>query len=334
MLPHISNSQPHLPGEDPQLNSVLHKQPLSGEQRVVLEKLMMQLGSLTKRQYIEILAEIKLGIGIKNDAPLLSRHFAAAEKLIIHKLQVAGQNRGNFQLLSQLTGLMEQGRNRAIIRDFIRAEYGYTALSQLSENQIKTVLTLLQQESRPITSDDNRVMSQLYLTKSEINLLRQSVTALVNITEDTEEKIWQSLLKFSGSQRAELISSGMFDHLSAWLHTRSILAGKELLTLHILQSVLKQTLKTNEFTILKDYVLDTYKIQAQTVLTAVQVQEIINYIFRRRINNDVYSIEPHNIQPIYNPVIPEVQVFNMTISLPKLILITLVIVALIFLFVF
>lgn len=334
MLPHISNSQPHLPGEDPQLNSVLHKQPLSGEQRIVLEKLMMQLELLTKKQHIDILSEIKQGIGIKNEAPLLSRHFSAAEQLIIHKLQVSGPNRSNFQLLSQLTGLMEQGRNSVILRDFIRAEYGYTALSQLSEDQIKTVLTLLQQEPRPATSDDNRIIGQLYLTKSEINLLRQSVTILANLTEDNEEKIWQSLLKFSGSPRAELISSGMFNHLSAWLHTRSILAGQESLTLQILQSVLKQTLKINEFTILKDYALDTYKIQTQTILTAVQVQEIINYIFRRRIDNDVYSVEPQSIQPIYNPVIPVVRLFNMTISLPKLILITLAIVALIFLFVF
>lgn len=83
--------------------------------------------------------------GDKNDAPLLSRHFPAAEQNLTQRLGVAQQNHANRQVLSQLTELLGVGNNRQAVSDFIRQQYGQTALSQLTPDQLKNVLTLLQQ---------------------------------------------------------------------------------------------------------------------------------------------------------------------------------------------
>ncbi|EBX3952470.1 flagella biosynthesis regulator Flk, partial [Salmonella enterica subsp. enterica serovar Offa] len=162
----------------------------------------------------------------------------------------------------------------------------------------------------------------------------QLVSALADITKNPEEQIWQSLLKISGSKSAALIPSGVYPHLVALLQARTIMAGRSNMTLDTMQSALKQILKPEELIILKEYAQDSYKIQVQTPLTAVQVQELINYIFRRRIENNGYSPEPQNIQPIYNPVVPVVESSETPQSLSKIILITLLITSVILLFIF
>ncbi|MCU6377982.1 flagella biosynthesis regulator Flk [Morganella morganii] len=335
MLPNISNSQLPLSGEEP-LNVVSDKQPLSGEQRAVLERLITQLASLTKLRQADLWSQIKQEAGIRNNAPLLSRHFAEVEKNIIQRLGVSGCDRTYSLQLIQLTELMGQGKNSSVVRDFIRAQYGYTALSQLSREQIKDVLMLLQQtsDSSSLIKGSAVINSGPYIQKAGHHFLSQLVSALADITKNPEEQIWQSLLKISGSKSAALIPSGVYPHLVALLQARTMMAGRSNITLDTMQSALKQILKPEELIILKEYAQDSYKIQVQTPLTAVQVQELINYIFRRRIENNGYSPEPQNIQPIYNPVVPVAESSETPQSLSKIILITLLITSVILLFIF
>lgn len=77
---------------------------------------------------------------MKSDTPLLSRHFPAAEVNLNQRLLRAQQTHVTRQLLSQLSGLLSQGNNRRAVSDFIRQQYGQTALNQLTPEQLKMSL--------------------------------------------------------------------------------------------------------------------------------------------------------------------------------------------------
>ena len=59
--PDINQNQPAGPGE----------QPLSTQQRTVLERLITRLTALTKQQSAEVWAAVKHDLGMKSDTPLL-----------------------------------------------------------------------------------------------------------------------------------------------------------------------------------------------------------------------------------------------------------------------
>ncbi|EBQ9286979.1 flagella biosynthesis regulator Flk, partial [Salmonella enterica subsp. enterica serovar Weltevreden] len=99
----ISGAPAQPPGEGRNPLSAASEQPLSMQQRTVLERLITRLISLTQQQSAEVWAGMKHDLGIKNDAPLLSRHFPAAEQNLTQRLGVAQQNHANRQVLSQLT---------------------------------------------------------------------------------------------------------------------------------------------------------------------------------------------------------------------------------------
>ena len=74
----ISGTPPRPPGEGPVTPNVAGEQPLSTQQRTVLERLITRLIALTSQQNAEVWAGVKHDLGVRNDAPLQSRHFPAA----------------------------------------------------------------------------------------------------------------------------------------------------------------------------------------------------------------------------------------------------------------
>lgn len=113
------------------------------------------------------------------------------------RLEVAQQNHANRQVLSQLTELLSQGNNRQAVSDFIRQQYGQTALSQLTPEQLKNVLTLLQQ-GQLIPQPQQRPATDRPLLPAEHNTLNQLVTKLAAATGESGKMIWQSMLELSG----------------------------------------------------------------------------------------------------------------------------------------
>lgn len=140
---------------------------------------------------------MKHDLGVKSDTPLQSRHFPAAEQNLNQRLEVAQQNHANRQVLSQLTELLSQGNNRQAVSDFIRQQYGQTALSQLTPEQLKNVLTLLQQ-GQLIPQPQQRPATDRPLLPAEHNTLNQLVTKLAAATGESGKMIWQSMLELSG----------------------------------------------------------------------------------------------------------------------------------------
>lgn len=78
----ISGAPAQPPGEGRNPLSAASEQPLSMQQRTVLERLITRLISLTQQQSAEVWAGMKHDLGIKNDAPLLSRHFPPLNRIL------------------------------------------------------------------------------------------------------------------------------------------------------------------------------------------------------------------------------------------------------------
>lgn len=174
----ISGTPPRPPGEGPVTPNVAGEQPLSTQQRTVLERLITRLIALTSQQNAEVWAGVKHDLGVRNDAPLQSRHFPAAEQNLNQRIDTAQQNHSTRQIVSQLTELLGQGNNRQAVSDFIRQQFGQTALSQLTPEQLKTVLTLLQTNQLSIPQPQQRPATERPLLPAEHNTLKQMVTKL------------------------------------------------------------------------------------------------------------------------------------------------------------
>lgn len=330
MMQPISGTPARPPDEGQSAVSTAGEQPLSTQQRTVLERLITRLISLTQQQSAEVWAGMKHDLGVKSDTPLLSRHFPAAEQNLNQRLGVAQQNHANRQVLSQLTDLLSQGNNRQAVSDFIRQQYGQTALSQLKPEQLKNVLMLLQQGQLSIPQPLQRPATDRPLLPAEHNTLNHLVTKLTAATGESSKLIWQSMLELSGVKSGELIPAKHFTHLVTWLQARQTLSLQHAPTLQSLQVALKQPLEPDELAGLKDYAQQTYQIQAQTVLTTAQVQDLLNQIFLRRVERDRELTEPRHIQPIYSPFAPVIDTLRAFTARPGLLFIALLVALVIF----
>lgn len=330
MMQPISGTPARPPGEGQTAPSVAGEQPLSTQQRTVLERLITRLISLTQQQSAEVWAGMKHDLGVKSDTPLLSRHFPAAEQNLTQRLSVAQQNHANRQVLSQLTELLSQGNNRQAVSDFIRQQYGQTALSQLTPEQLKNVLTLLQQGQLSIPQPQQRPATDRPLLPAEHNTLNQLVTKLAAATGESGKLIWQSMLELSGVKSGELIPAKQFTHLVTWLQARQTLSNQSAPTLQTLQAALKLPLEPNEFTALRDYAQQTYQALPHTILTTAQVQDLLNQVFLRRVARERELTEPHHIQPIYSPFAPLIETIKSVTARPGLIFIALAVAFILF----
>lgn len=298
--PDINQNQPAGPGE----------QPLSTQQRTVLERLITRLTALTKQQSAEVWAAVKHDLGMKSDTPLLSRHFPAAEVNLNQRLLHAQQTHVTRQLLSQLSGLLSQGNNRQAVSDFIRQQYGQTALNQLTPEQLKNVLTLLQQGKLAIPQPQQRTPTARPLLPAEHNTLKQLVTKLAAATGEPSKQIWQSMLELSGVKNGELIPAKQFTHLVTWLQARQTLSLQSAPTLETLQMALKQPLERAELTELQHYAQQTWNVLPQMALTSSQVLDLLNHVFLKRAERESGFIDPRNIQPLFTPFPPLMDTFK------------------------
>lgn len=225
----------------------------------------------------------KHDLSLKNDAPLLASHFAAAENSLNQRLILAQQNHHRRQILAQLSELLNQGNNRQAVSDYIRQHDGQTALHALSQPQLENVLQLLQSGQLSIPQPQQRPPTHRPLLPAEHNTLNQQVTKLAAATGESSKLIWQSMLELSGVKSGELIPATHFTPLSYWLHARQTLSSQAAPTLTSLQAALKQPLEAAEWQRVMDFAQTHWHATAQTPLSAAQLLTLLNKIFVLRV---------------------------------------------------
>lgn len=278
---------------------------LSPQQRTILERLITRIVALNTQQNAEVWAGLKHDLGIKNDAPLLPENFADAEQNLNQRLTQAQTTLATRQMVQQLTELLPQGNNRQAVSDFIRLEFGQTALSQLSETQLKSVLTLLQQNQLNIPIPQQRPVTDRALLPAEHHSLNQLVIKLAATSGEPGKHIWETMLELVGVKYGEPIPARFFAPLSGWLQARQAITLQSSISLNSLQAGLKQPLTTAEWQTLSDYCQRRFHAGPHTPLTALQAQEVVNHIFLTRANRPVEVVDVQGIQPVLGPIIAE-----------------------------
>ena len=321
----ISGMPARPPGEGTTPNPI-GERPLSTQQRTVLERLITRLVALTSQQSAGLWAGVKHDLGLKSDAPLLSKHFPAAEQNLNQRLQTAQQTHTVRQVVAQLTELLNQGNNRQAVSDFIRQQYGQTALSQLTPDQLKNVLQLLQNNQLTIPQPQQRPGTVRPLLPAEHNTLNQLVAKVAASTGESSKSIWQSMLELSGVKTGELIPAKHFNQLMTWLQARQTLSEQKAPTLNSLQAALKQPMEPQEFNVLRDYAQQNWQATPQTVLTPAQVQDLLNQVFLKRVERSQDTLDIRNIQPIYSPFTPFIEQMKAMSARPGLMLVVLMVV--------
>ncbi|HHG8772398.1 TPA: flagella biosynthesis regulator Flk [Raoultella planticola] len=277
--------------------SVSGEPGLTMQQRTVLERLITRLVALTSQQSAEVWAGIKHDLGLKGDAPLLACHFSAAESNLNQRLAVAQQNHHHRQILAQLSELLNQGNNRQAVSDYIRQHYGQTTLHALSQQQLQTVLQLLQSGQLSIPQPQQRQPTLRPLLPAEHNTLNQQVSRLAAATGEPGKLIWQSMLELSGVKTGELIPATHFTPLSYWLHARQTLSAQAAPTLTSLQAALKQPLEVQEWQRIADFAQHNWHVTPQTTLSATQVLTLLNKVFVLRVARAQETLAIPALQP-------------------------------------
>ncbi len=214
MIQPISGPPPgQPPGQGDNLPSGAGNQPLSSQQRTSLEKSRAtKVTILTQQQRAELWAGIRHDIGLSGDSPLLSRHFPAAEHNLAQRLLAAQKSHSARQLLAQLGEYLRLGNNRQAVTDYIRHNFGQTPLNQLSPEQLKTILTLLQEGKMVIPTIAARGDRPSFITGGA-QCAKTAGDQTCGGNGEPSKQIWQSMLELSWVKDGELIPAKL---LTIW----------------------------------------------------------------------------------------------------------------------
>ncbi|MCU5772804.1 flagella biosynthesis regulator Flk [Erwiniaceae bacterium BAC15a-03b] len=280
-------------------------QPLSPAQRTTLERLIVRIMSISPLKSAEIWAGLRHEVGVKSDGELLSRHFPAAEQFLNTRLAQVQNTHSTRQLFQQLTDLLPQGNNRQAVSDFIRQQFGHTVLSSLTQDQMRQVLTMLQNGQLAIPQLQRSSTTDRTLLPAEHHSLNQQVARLAAATGEQPVKIWASMLQLISLKSGDPIPSRHFPLLTQYLQASQTLSLHSAPTLTMLETALKQPPSHTEHQMLEQYSQQRFQATPQMILTAAQVQDVLNYLFARRADKVLeqpLADSEINPRPIYNPL--------------------------------
>ena len=282
------------------------EQPLSPAQRTTLERLIVRIMSLSTLKAPELWAGVRHEVGVKNESELQSRHFPAAEQHLNGRLTQVQNSLATRQLLQQLLEILPQGNNRQAVSDFIRQQFNQTVLSGLSQDQLRQVLTMLQNGQMAIPQPQQTRVSDRSLLPAEQQSLNQQVTRLAATTGESPVKLLTEALKLVNLKSGDPIPSRHFPLLTQYLQVRQTLGQHSAPTLQMLETSLKQPMTHDEQRMLEDYSQQRFQALPHTVLTPTQTQDLLNLLFSRRAEKLLE--QPHadselRPQPIWSPFV-------------------------------
>lgn len=280
-------------------------QPLTPAQRTTLERLIVKIMSLSSLKSPELWAGMRHEVGVKNDVGLLARHFPAAEQFLNTRLSQLQNTHATRQLFQQLTDLLPQGNNRQAVSDFIRQQFGHTVLSSLNPDQLRQVLTMLQNGQMAIPQPQQNRISDRTLLPAEHHTLNQQISRLAAATGEQPVKLWASVMKMVNLHSGDPIPSRLFPLLTQYLQVSHTLSQHTAPTLPMLLASLKVPPEPAEQRMLEDASQQRFQQPPMAVLTAAQAQDLMNLLFARRaerLREQLVADSEINPQPIVAPL--------------------------------
>ncbi|WP_158783698.1 flagella biosynthesis regulator Flk [Pantoea sp. BAV 3049] len=280
-------------------------QPLSPAQRTTLERLIVKIMSLSTLKSPELWAGLRREVGVKNDAGLLSRHFPAAEQFLNTRLSQVQNTHASRQLFQQLSDLLPQGNNRQAVSDFIRQQFGHTVLSSLNPDQMRQVLTMLQNGQMAIPQPQQNHITDRSLLPAEHHTLNQQIARLAAATGEPPDRLWTAVLKVVNLHSGDPIPSRLFPLMTQYLQVSQTLSQHAAPTLPMLLTSLKVPPDHAEQKMLEDASQQRFQLPPQAILTPIQAQDLMNLLFSRRaerLREQMLADNEINPQPIVAPL--------------------------------
>ncbi|PRD16654.1 flagella biosynthesis regulator Flk [Pantoea coffeiphila] len=284
-------------------------QPLSPAQRTTLERLIVKIMSLSSLKSVELWAGLRHEVGVKNDAGLLARHFPLAEQFLNTRLAQVQNTHATRQLQQQLTELLPAGNNRQAVSDFIRQQFGQTVLSSLNPDQLRQVLTMLQNGQMTIPQPQQNRVTDRSLLPAEHQALNLQIARLAAATGESPVKLWAALMKVVNLHSGDPIPSRFFPLLTQYLQASHTLSQHGNPTLGQLIAALKQPPDAAEMRLLDDRCQQRFNAQPLTLLSTAQVQDLLNALFKHRAAQ-LRAGEDVTPQPLWSTLPPVLQPFT------------------------
>jgi len=258
------------------------EQPLSPAQRTTLERLIVKIMSLSTLKSAELWAGLRHEVGVANDTELLACHFPAAEQYLNLRLAQVQETHATRQLQQQLTDLLPTGNNRQAVSDFIRQQFGHTVLSSLDTEQLRQVLTMLQNGKMTIPQPQQNTVTDRSLLPAEHQALNQQIARLAAITGEPSAKLWTSLLNIAQLHSGAPIPVRFFPLLTQYLQASLTLSQHTNPTLNQFTAALKQPPDDTEQQLLEKHCQAHYGTQPHALLSTTQVQDLLHILFQHR----------------------------------------------------
>lgn len=284
-------------------------QPLSPAQRTTLERLIVKIMSLSSLKSVELWAGLRHEVGVKNDAGLLARHFPLAEQFLNTRLAQVQNTHATRQLQQQLTELLPAGNNRQAVSDFIRQQFGQTVLSSLNPDQLRQVLTMLQNGQMTIPQPQQNRVTDRSLLPAEHQALNLQIARLAAATGESPVKLWAALMKVVNLHSGDPIPSRFFPLLTQYLQASHTLSQHGSPTLSQLIAALKQPPDAAELRLLEVHCQQRFNAQPLTLLSTAQVQDLLNALFKHRAAQ-LRAGEEVTPQPLWSTLPPLLQPFS------------------------
>lgn len=300
----------HMPDEtSDNAHSVTDDRPMSPAQRTTLERLIVKIMSLSSLKSAELWAGLRHEVGVTNDAGLLARHFQAAEEFLNLRLIQVQDTHAMRQLQQQLTDMLPTGNNRQAVSDFIRQQFGLTVLSSLNIEQLRQVLTMLQNGQMVIPPPQQSPGTARSLLPAEHQSLNLLVVRQAAATGESPVKIWAALLKVVNLHSGDPIPSRFFSLLTQYLQASHTVSQQASPTLNQLITALKQPADAAEQQLLETHCRQRLNVQPQLPLSPVQAQDLLDILFRHRAAR-LLEENDSNPQPRWSTVPPMLQPFT------------------------
>lgn len=270
--------------------------PLSSHQHSVLEGLITRIVALNHGSHAEVWLMLKNSLGIKNDYPLLSSNFPAAEKFLSQRLETLNIR----QLTHQIENLLPAGDNRQRVDDFIQQSFNLRKLDQLDYAQLRQVFLFLQ-NSPSTTVQPQRWVTQLLLP-AQAKELNTQIFKLATVTGKSEKIIRASMCNILGVKSSEQIKAKDYPFIISWLQVQQKLSLHSNITFLVLKDTLRQVFEPSEWNTFINEVQLRLQETPQAILTPAQVESLLHKAFVFQRQQKVPSIN-NFVQLQYNPLV-------------------------------
>ncbi|MFP2428907.1 hypothetical protein [Enterobacter ludwigii] len=256
----------------------------------LLEIMISDILTIKPQEQLVIRNEMMDTLGLRNNEPLLARHFPDAHKFLTNRLCNHLEKMDKKQVIEILTRLISVKNGREIINNFIIKNFGVYQLGQLNPDILKVILMIF---------IDNMRTDNLESRLTRLNILTYMVKQTAFATGESCNQLWDKIALLTGDREPENLSIEIINTLLIWLSAKRQLSTGTDLRLESIKNALQDSLDPTEYLLLREYSQQHFLLPATLTLTPEQAQELLDMLILRRMSA---STDPdmRNILPLYN----------------------------------